>query len=101
MNGEEFEAPTYHFAVSFARMYFLVAGLVLASSGVALLINFRGLARHWANRVNQLSAEVNRIAHLPWPPNPHVGPTFRPAAGIFALLLGFAMATLALTGAIR
>ncbi|HEV2415620.1 MAG TPA: hypothetical protein VGX27_12505 [Candidatus Dormibacteraeota bacterium] len=87
--------------MSFARAYFLVAGLVLACSGLAVLINFRGLARHWENRVNELSAQVNRIAHLPWPPNPYLGPTFRPAAGVFALLLGAAMATLALTGAIR
>jgi hypothetical protein len=87
--------------VSPIAIYFLVGGLVLGCSGIAVLVNFRGLARHWENQVKTLSAEVNRLAKLPWPPNPYLGPTLRPAAGIFALLLGGFMVVMALIGAIH
>ena len=87
--------------MSFAEIYFGVVGVVLACTGIALLVNFRGLARRWESQVNALSAEVNRLARLPWPANPYVGPTFRPAAGIFAVLLGGVLVGLVLIGAIR
>ena len=62
--------------MSFAEIYFGVVGVVLATTGIALLVNFRGLARHWESQVNALSAEVNRLARLPWPANPFVGPEY-------------------------
>jgi len=86
---------------SAAQVYFVVGGLIAFFVGVAVLTNFRGLGTQWDNGVNRNSAYVNKLLHLPWPPNPSAGPTFRPVVGIFMCVVGLGMVTAALSGAMR
>ena len=88
-----------HFSV--VQTYFVVFGLALLGVGVAVLIDFRGLGKRWEEGVNQNSASVNKVARMPWPPNPYLGPVLRPAAGIFAIVLGTVSVLSVLAGGIR
>jgi hypothetical protein len=81
--------------------YFVVGGFITCCLGIALLVNFRGLGKQWDDGMNRNSAYVNKVLHLPWPPNPHSGPTFRPFVGVFAIALGLAIVTAVLLGAMR
>ncbi len=83
------------------QVYFVVFGLASACAGVALLIDLRGFGKHWEDDLNRHAADVGKLARLPWPANPYLGPTYRPVAGIFAMLLGLAMVAAVLFGAIR
>jgi hypothetical protein len=69
--------------------------------GIALLANFRGLGKVWDEGMNRNSAYVNKLLHLPWPPNPYLGPTFRPVVGVFATVVGLAIVASVLFGAMR
>jgi hypothetical protein len=84
-----------------AQIYFGVGGLVTCCVGIALLINFRGLGKQWDEGMNRNSAYANRLLHLPWLPNPYLGPTFRPVVGVFATVLGLAKVAAVLIGVIR
>jgi len=84
-----------------SQAFFVVAGLALLSAGVAILADFRGLGKRWEQDVNQRSADVDKVARLPWPANPYLGPTLRPAAGIFAVVVGMVMVGGVVLGAVH
>jgi hypothetical protein len=84
-----------------AAIYFGIAGPVAVCLGVALLVDFRGLGKRYENDLNNSAANVVKAFRLPWPPNPYWGPTYRPFAGVFFVLLGVAMFAGVLTGSIR
>jgi hypothetical protein len=84
--------------MSVAGIYFLVFGPVLASVGLAVLIDFRGLGRRWETEVNRSGARVGRL--FGWPSNRYAGRAWRPFAGLLFLLVGAAMVILVLAGAI-
>jgi hypothetical protein len=84
-----------------SQVYFVVAGLIACCLGIAVLTNFRGLGKQWDDGVNRNSAYVNKLLHLPWPPNPSAGPTFRPVAGVFMTVVGLALVAAVLFGAMR
>jgi hypothetical protein len=83
------------------RFYFLVTGPALAVIGLGVLIDFHGLGKQFEEGMNRNSAYINKVARLPWPPNPSLGPVYRPWAGGFGIVLGLALAVAALSGAIR
>jgi len=84
-----------------AQVYFVVGGLITCCVGIAVLTNFGGLGKQWDDGVNRNSAYVNKLLHLPWAPNPFVGPTFRPVVGIFMTVVGLGMVAAVLFGAMR
>jgi hypothetical protein len=85
--------------MSAGTIYFLVFGPLLATGGIALLFDFKGLGRRWEDELNRNAAYVGRVFGRP--PNRYFGPTYRPFAGVSALLLGLAMFIGVVTGVIH
>jgi hypothetical protein len=85
--------------MSAGEIYFLVFGPVAAAIGVALLLDFKGLGRRWEEELNRSSAHVARA--FGWPPNRYYGPTLRPFAGVFFVVMGLSGVILVVTGATR
>jgi hypothetical protein len=84
-----------------SHIYFVLSGLVLVCLGVALLTDFMGFGKTWDDGMNAHSAYVGKLVRSPWPHNPSLGPTFRPAVGIFAVIVGSVLFLLNLIGMIR
>jgi hypothetical protein len=72
----------------FSHIYFIVGGLALVCIGIALLTDFRGFGKVWDEGLNRQAAYIGKLARFPWPHNPYLGPTYRPAVGVFALVVG-------------
>jgi hypothetical protein len=70
-------------------------------AGIALITNFRGWGKQWEDGLNARSEYIGKLLHLPWPQNPYEGPVWRPVVGVFATLLGLAMVTAVVTGALH
>ena len=83
------------------HLYFVFGGLITACLGMALLLDFRGLGRVWEEGVTRNSAYINKIAHLPWPPNPAIGRVYRKCAGGFGVFIGLVMVVIGLFGGMR
>ena len=81
-----------------AQVWFLVFGALSGFLGAVLLTDFRGWGRQWEDRLNARNAYVGRLLQ---PPNPYIGPVWRPATGLFATLLGIAMVAAVVSGAMR
>jgi len=77
-----------------SHIYFVVGGLVLVCIGIALLTDFRGFGKVWDEGLNRHAAYMGKLARFPWPHNPNLGPTFRPAVGVFAIVVGAAIVLL-------
>ena len=84
-----------------AQVWFMVLGPALFCTGVALLTNFRGWGKQWEDRLNARNRYVGRLLDQAWPRNPYVGPVWRPAAGVFAIVVGLAMMAAVISGALR
>lgn len=88
-------------AVTWTRAYFLVLGIFCVGAGLGAFFDVHGWGRRWERDVNQLSAHVNKIARLPWPPNPRLGAVWRPVVAGFMTLVGVALVVAVGVGAIR
>jgi hypothetical protein len=84
-----------------AQVCFVVFGLISCVRVLRCSPTFAAWASKWEDGVNRNSEYVDKLLHLPWPQNPYEGPTWRPAAGVFATLLGLAMVGAVLFGAMR
>ena len=84
-----------------SHIYFVVGGLVMVGLGIALLVDFRGFGRVWDEGLNRNAAYMGKLARFPWPHNPSLGPTLRPAVGVFAIVLGSGVVFLNLLGLFR
>jgi hypothetical protein len=83
------------------QIYFVIGGLALVSAGIALWSTVGGLGKRWEQDVNRSSAGVNKVARLPWPSNPYLGLTLRPAAGIWAIVVGVVLVGSVLQAAVH
>ena len=84
-----------------SHIYFVLSGLVLVCLGVALLTDFMGFGKTWDDGMNAHSAHVGKLVRSPWAHNPSLGSTFRPAVGIFAVIVGSVVFLFNLMGMIR
>lgn len=83
---------------SVLHLYFVLGGLIAACLGIALLIDFKGLGRTWEEGVTRNSAYINKISHLPWPPNPAIGRVYRKYAGGFGVFIGIVLIVTGVVG---
>jgi hypothetical protein len=82
-------------------LLFIVIGLALVATGIAVVVDFREIGSRWEKGVHQSSAAVTKIARLSWPSNPYLGATFRPVVAIFFIVVGTILTGSVLLGAIR
>jgi hypothetical protein len=81
--------------------YFMAFGILPTVIGIAVLLDWRGWGRRWEEGVNRNSAYVSKLAHLPWDPNPSLGPTWRRFVAGFFVILGLLMIVAVFTGHAR
>lgn len=86
---------------SVLHLYFVLGGLIAACLGIALIVDFKGLGKVWEEGVNRNSAYINKLARLPWPPNPATGRVYRKYAGGLGVLIGTVMIVTGLAGWMR
>jgi hypothetical protein len=73
------------------RVYFVVIGLAMFGMSFALLINFKGLGRHWDDQMHTQTTELIKFARIPWLANPAQGRVARPYVAIFAIALSIVL----------